>query len=56
MMFSDPLHIHGRTYTTLILKATYFTGYADNNTPFVVKDNIANVTKALEEIGENILN
>ena len=40
----------------LILKATYFTGYADDNTPFVVIDNIADVIKALEEIGENLLN
>ena len=39
----------------LISKATYFTGYADDNTPFVVRDNIADVTKALEEIGENLL-
>ena len=40
----------------LILKATYFTGYADDNTPFVVRNNIADVIKALEEIGENLLN
>ena len=40
----------------LILKATYFTGYADDNTRFVVTDNIADVMKALEEIGENLLN
>ena len=39
----------------LILKATYFTGYADN-TPFVVRDNIAHVIKALEDIGEDRLN
>ena len=41
---------------SLILKATYFTDYADDNTPFVVRDNIADVMKALEEIGENLLN
>ena len=35
----------------LILKTTYFTGYADDNTPFVVRD-----IKALEEIGENLVN
>ena len=29
----------------LILKVTYFTGYADDNTPFVVTDNIADVIK-----------
>ena len=40
----------------LILKVTYFTGYADDNTPFVIRDNIADVIKALEKIGENILN
>ena len=40
----------------LILKATYFTGYVDDNTPCVVRDNIADVTKALEVIGENLLN
>ena len=41
---------------SLILKATYFTDYADDNTPFVVRDNIADVMKALKEIGENLLN
>ena len=40
----------------LILNTTYFTGYADDNTPFVVRDNIADVIKALEEIGENLVN
>ena len=40
----------------LILKATYFTGCADDNTPFVVRDSIADVIKTLEEIGENLLN
>ena len=40
----------------LILKDKYFTGYADDNTPFVVRDNIADVIKALEEIGEDLLN
>ena len=40
----------------LILNTTYFSGYADGNSPFVVRDNIADVIKALEEIGENILN
>ena len=34
----------------LILNATYFTGYADDSTQFVVRDNIADVVKALEEI------
>ena len=36
----------------LILKATYFTGYADDNKPFVVRNNITNVIKTLEEIQE----
>ena len=40
----------------LILKATYFTGYVDDNTSFVVRDNIADIMKALEKIGENLVN
>ena len=36
-------------------KSTYFTGYADDNTPFMVRDNIADIVKALEELGENLL-
>ena len=40
----------------LILKATYFTGYADDNTQFVVRDNIADVIKAFEKIREDLLN
>ena len=40
----------------MILKATNFTGYLDDNTPFAVRDNIADVIKALEEIGEYLLN
>ena len=40
----------------LILKATYFTGYVDDNTPFVVRDSIADIMKALEKIGENLVN
>ena len=42
--------------TFLILKGTYFTDYADDNTPFVVRDNIKDVIKALEEIGESLVN
>ena len=38
----------------LILKATYFAGYADDNTTFMVRDNLANNIKALEEIGEHL--
>ena len=40
----------------LIINTTFFTGYSDGNSPFVVRDNIADVIKALEEIGVNILN
>ena len=40
----------------MILKATYFAGYVDDNTPFVVRDNIADVIKALMETGENLVN
>ena len=42
--------------TFLILESTYFTGYADDNTPFLVRDNITDVIKALEEIGESLVN
>ena len=38
-----------------ILKTTSFTGYADDNTPFVVRENTTNVIKALEDIGENLI-
>ena len=40
----------------LMFKGTYFTVYADDNTPFVARDNITNVIKALEEIGESLVN
>ena len=39
----------------LILKTTSFTGYADDNTLFVVRENTTKVTKALEDIGENLI-
>ena len=38
----------------LIFNTTYFTGYADDNTSFAVRDNIADVIRALEKIGENL--
>ena len=38
----------------LILNTTSFVGYADDNTPFVVRENTTNVIKALEDIGENL--
>ena len=40
----------------LIFRSTFFTGYADDITQFVARENIADVTKALEKIGENFLN
>ena len=40
----------------LILKGTYFTDYVHDNTPFVVRDNIKDLIKALEEIGESLAN
>ena len=39
----------------LILKTTSFTGYADDNTLFVVRENTTNVIKALEDIGEILI-
>ena len=33
-----------------ILQTTSFTGYADDNTPFAVRENTTNVIKALEEL------
>ena len=39
----------------LIFKTTSFTGYADDDTPFVVKDNATNVINALGEIGWNLI-
>ena len=39
----------------LFLHETQFTGYADDNTPFVVRDNIPDVISALDEIGEKLL-
>ena len=37
------------------MKTTNFTGYADDNTPFVIRDNITDVIKALAETGEKII-
>ena len=39
----------------MILKTTIFTGYADDNTPFVVRENTANVIKEVEVIVENLI-
>ena len=39
----------------LILKTTTFTNYADDDTPFVVRENTTNIIKALEDIGENLI-
>ena len=35
----------------LTLKATYFTGYANDKIPFAVGDKIADVIKTLNKIG-----
>ena len=40
----------------LILKDKCFTGYADDNTPFVVRDNVTDVKKALEGIEKRLVN
>ena len=40
----------------LILNTTYFTDFTDDSTPFVVRDNTADVIKILEEIRENLAN
>ena len=39
----------------MILKSTSFSGYADDNTPFVVRKNTINVVKALEDIDETLI-
>ena len=39
----------------LILKTTTFTSYADDDTPFVFRENTTNIIKALEDIGENLI-
>ena len=40
----------------LMLSNTYFTGYAGDNLSFAVRENIADVIKVLEEIGETLGN
>ena len=40
----------------MFLKGTYFTGYADDSTSFVVRDNIRDVIKTLDEVGESLIN
>ena len=39
----------------LIFKTTSFIGSADDNNPFVVRENTTNVIIALEDIGENLI-
>ena len=39
----------------LILKTVYSTGYADDNTPFAVADNIEDVIRSLEEFGHHLV-
>ena len=43
-------------YMFLILKTICFTSYEDDNTLFLVRDNLKDDIKALEEIGENFAN
>ena len=38
----------------MILKTTYFTGYADDSMPFVVGDDTTDALKAFEENGKNL--
>ena len=38
-----------------ILKISSFTGYANGNTPFVVRENKINVIETYEDIGENFI-
>ena len=40
---------------SFIFKTTGFNGYANDYAPFVVRENTANVIKALEDIGENLI-
>ena len=40
----------------MILKTTYFTGCANDNTPFTIRDSITFVIKALAKIVENLVN
>lgn len=38
-----------------IMKKTYFTGYADDNTPYVVRDNAKDVIKILEKFSKTLI-
>ena len=42
-------------WLVLDIEAAYCTGYADDNTPFAVADNIEDVKRSFEEIGENLI-
>ena len=37
------------------MKKTYFTGYADDNTPYVVRDNAKDVIKILEKFSKTLI-
>ena len=39
----------------LILKTVYITSYADDNNLSVVADNVKDVVRSLEEVGENMI-
>ena len=43
-------------YMFLILKTICFTANEDDNTLFLVRDNLKDDIKALEELGENFVN
>ena len=38
-----------------VTEKTYFTGYADDNTPFWVRDNAKDVIKTFEEVFETLI-
>ena len=50
-----PLLLNIFMYDMFISKAVYFTGYADDNTPFAIADNIKDVIRSSEEAGENLI-
>ena len=39
----------------LISKTVFFTSHTDDNSPFAVTDNIGDIIRSLEEVGENFI-
>ena len=39
----------------LISRTVYFTSHTDDNSPFAVTDNIGDIIRSLEEVGENFI-